>query len=197
MQRMSAEPDNVWGFCVCCWCWVWSGSPPCSCSCSCYIGGHILRSPPTSQFHILTITTMSTIIIFTKIILTNQAAAAGCDPTLQLQLPPWMSFIEGTSLGHHHHHAYNMITSSTHCFSLLLLLHRGHILGSLSLIWLKSLLCTSTFIGHGHNCSNIFCISLEKYQSILSPSLPCPYHNHNHHYIYIYIYIRPNLHVSF
>ena len=52
-----------------------------------YIGGHILRSPPPSQFHILTITTMSTIIIFTKIILTYQAAAAGCDPTLQLQLP--------------------------------------------------------------------------------------------------------------
>ena len=22
MQRMSAEPDNVCGFCVCCWCWV-------------------------------------------------------------------------------------------------------------------------------------------------------------------------------
>ena len=53
-----------------------------------YIGGHILRSPPPSQFHILTITTMSTIVIFTKIILTYQAAAgAGCDPTLQLQLP--------------------------------------------------------------------------------------------------------------
>ena len=57
-----------------------------------YIGGHILRSPPPSQFHILTIATLS--IIFTKILLTYQAAAgAGCDPTLRLQLPTWMSYI--------------------------------------------------------------------------------------------------------
>ena len=88
MQCMSAEPDNVCGFCVCCccWYWVWSGNPPCSCSCSCYIGGHILRSPPPSQFHLLTITTMSTNIIVTKIIFTcwcrvwSQHAAAAAPP---------------------------------------------------------------------------------------------------------------------
>ena len=73
-----------------------------------YIGGHILRSPPPSQSHILTITTMSTIIIVTKVIFTYQAAGAGCDPGSHLTaaaapVPPWISNRESISSGHHNH----------------------------------------------------------------------------------------------
>ena len=184
VQRMSAEPDNVCGFCVCrycCWCWVWSRIPPCSCSCSCYIGGHILRSPPpSSQFHIPTITTMSTIIIVTKNILTYQAAIAECDPTLQLQLPPWMSYMMGTSSGHHHHHHVYHFDHMRHILKTLFQSDAPATLRAHPRIAISHLVAVTLVHIHRtcHNCSNIFGISCENYQSFLST---CPYHKQNYH----------------